>query len=221
MEQIQNTKTEPTKGGMMYESLKNLLEPMGWKVEVGKREELESTTPGAPIQCVDGRIDPKVKRINFEGPKIQGGALGIAALIAREEGAKKITKDHLEEGCRRTVKAGYTPGIHDISKDPHCGRMLKSEEVGDAPWEDDFETAAATVASYGGPNVHLDGSHAEQFVGVNFVDDTTRVPNPEQQSFQLDAWFAEKVGIDVRLVLTDAVKTVEALNGPKTVRIWE
>lgn len=215
-------KSEPNQGGKMYESLKNLLEPMGWKVEVGKREELVTTTPGAPIQCVDGRKDLDAPNLYFEGPKIQGGALGVAALIAREEAAEKVTTKHIEEACRRVVKAGYTPGIHDVSREHlHCGRMLKSEEVGDAPWEDDFDSAAEIVGSYGGPNTELDGSHAESYVGVNFVKNTTRVPNPDMQSFQLDAWFADEVGIDVRLVLTDAVKTVEALNGPKAARIWE
>jgi|GEM_PF-1262214 len=213
--------TDIDQGGKMYQKLKEMLEPSGWKVEKGKREELVPTKPGAPTQCVDGRIDPEVPRDYFEGPKIQGGALGVAALIAREEKAERITSVHVEEAGRRIIKTGYTPGIHDISKDPHCGRIKTSEEVGDPEWEIGFEEAAEIVGSYGGPHTHLAGSHGESYVGVNFVEDTTRVPNPEQQSFQVDAWFAEKIDLGQDLVLTDAVKTVEALNGPRVIRVWE
>lgn len=214
---------ENKKGEMsMYEMLSEVLGARGWQVERGEREELISTEPGSPVQCVDGRKDMNVPESYFYGPKIQGATAGVAAMIARMEGADQITDIHIEEACSRIENAGYKPGLHDVSEEHlHCGRVAKSAQLGDPEWGIGLNEVANIVGRHGGPNTQLGGHHQETFVGINFVPDTTRVPNPDQQSFQLDAWFAQALGLNLELVLNDAALTVEALNGPKIARIWE
>jgi hypothetical protein len=171
--------------------------------------------------CVDGRIDSS-KQDEFGGPKIQGGALGVAAMLARMENASSITAQHVEEACNRIKKAGYNSGVHDVSdRDLHCGRMVVSEQVGDLPWGITFDDSAKIITDHSGAHTHLDGQHGESIVNVNFVEGTTRIPDPDNQKFQLDAWFAQQIGLDLDLVLGDAVKTVELLDGPKIARIFE
>lgn len=211
-----------------FEDISRILVVRGWVVESGnerEREQLVGIKRGSPVLCVDGRpAKGRVVGNTFLGPKIQGGVAGIAALVAGEQFAQFVSDEHVSWASALVKRSGFLPGLHDMSDNQlHCGRIDRGikGELSDPVWQVRPSEVAKIVIAKGGVNVSLNGSHQERAVWINFIQDTTRVPNSGDQVFQLDAWYASWVGLNLMRFLTDAVQTVEAISGVRRAVVWE
>lgn len=160
----------------------------------------------------------------FFGSKIQGGAAGVAVLIARQEGANRVTADHVERACKLIKQTGFSAGVHDMrDRDLHCGRVDRGMkgELSDPAWQVTPGEIAKMVIDQGGKHVALSDTHQERSVWINFIENTTRVPNDRDQVFQLDAWYVNWIGLNLMGVLMDAVQTVEAISNVRQAVVWE
>lgn len=208
----------------------NDLLAQGWEVRAGDNGELKDVKPGGAVHCVDGRGYSDAAQPNIMlGPKIQGGALGVVAL------AGDITSGNAE-GIKKAVEkiqaAGYIASVHGDT-DPHhkhpghpaegCGFAAKwyagaltSPQLKKLELSPDV--ARAEVEKWGGKFIILPGEHDEEVVRLNFVEGRTF--EPDGTAFNLDVWFAAKMGIDAEKLMRNAAQTVFILVGLKPIEIF-
>lgn len=206
----------------MVEVLREAL-PHWDEVREGDRGLLVETIQDGWTACVDGREAYDTSDQKTRGPKVQGGTLGVAMLIAYREGTP-INEDVFREACQLTVESGFLPGVHDMSHgECHCGHcnLFMKGYFGEGAPTLELEPAkmAGIVKDFGGGEIELMGEHEERVVRVNFVKDTTLVP--DTTAFGLDAWWIEELGLDVNFLLQNAASTVEGLNGPLVLEVIE
>jgi hypothetical protein len=192
-----------------------LLKQRGWEIRGGNREGLVKVEAQGLVHCVDGRKGDKEDKMR--GPKLQGGVLGVMAL-----GVKRGDKQGLREAVRVVKEKGYVPGIHGDQDHggEGCGfgKLWSQGQLEDLPkLELTPEEMREVVEEMGGAYVELSGGHEEKLVRANLVKGMTLVP--EGDSFGLDVWAAEELGIDSFELVKNAVETVEKLNGPKIIEI--
>ena len=85
--------------------------------------------------------------------------------------------------------------------------------------EFDADQGAEAVKSMGGIIEMLHGSHQEQVVWINLVENMTMEPDGNDQRFVVDGWVAGKFGLDIPKFLLACAATVEMLGGPKKAKI--
>lgn len=198
--------------GFMFEGLQQV----GWEVKEGKIDKLVMVESRGLGPCVDGR-KPKDLAIQLRGPKIQGGVLGVMAL-----GVGRGDESAVREAVKIIKAAGFTPAIHGDGQhhESGCGfgRLWREGKFKNFPkLEISLERVREIVEAEGGEYVELTGDHEEQQVRANFVENMTL--EPDGSSFILDAWSAEKFGIDQKRLLENAVETVTLLNGKKVLEV--
>ena len=101
-------------------------EKQGWTVqEVSGGRGLVSVSSGGALLCGDGRgAVGRIDRAFLRGPKVFGGVLGLAALLAMEAGHESVTYGWLAAAMNLTAQLGFVPGMHDIEDhDVHCGQQ--------------------------------------------------------------------------------------------------
>lgn len=148
----------------------------------------------------------------------------MALLRAKKEGKEELSKEDFVKACKIISDSGFTPGVHDLGHNPvhcgHCKLLMADYFSGEMPelvvTPDEM---IEEIGKVGGVHIYLDGEHAETKVIVNFVPNTTY--EPSRHSFILDAWYGEKVGVELGDLLVNAVKTVEGLNGPRVIEVVE
>ncbi|WP_423226810.1 cadmium-containing carbonic anhydrase [Candidatus Amarolinea aalborgensis] len=201
-----------------------------WVIRAGDNDELKDVKPGGAVHCVDGRQYTDASQPNIMlGPKIQGGVLGVVAL------AGDITSGNVE-GIKKAVKkiqaAGYIASVHGDEHSAHAGHaangcgfaakwyasaltspLLKKMEL-----SPDEARAIVTNKDVGGTYIELKGDHVEKRVRLNFVAGKTF--EPDGTAFNLDVWFAAKMGIDAETLMRNAAQTVFILVGLKPIEIF-
>ncbi len=200
------------------QDLVNDLKQKGWQVTEVSREDVKLvpvSSKGA-VHCVDGRLGDKTEEV-MKGPKIQGGVLGVMAI-----GLKRGDEAAVTEAIEKIKQAGYVASSHgdDHNDELGCGfgkLWSKGELTGLPKLEVDLPKVKQMVEEAQGEYVKLTGAHEEKVVRVNLVEGMTLIP--DESGFILDAWVAEKLGINVMDLLKNAVETVEKLNGPKVIEI--
>lgn len=199
-------KTEMTTGEVARE-----FERFGWNVSVNPGYGLVEVSRGGALLCGDGRSSTSDLSYFF-GPKLFGGVLGLAALLAMEEGQSEFGIPTLSAAMNY---GHYVPGLHDVrDEEVHCGQQIIAMQGGVYP------TQAFTpqegrdyVLRYGGVQVSLSDNHAETIFGVNMIERTTRLPSALDQQFHNDFWFISgriRAGIAVEA----ATRTIERLGSP-------
>jgi len=211
---------EDMNGKTTLEQLVENLRANGWEIKLGDKNKLVSVEQGSAVHCVDGRKGDKPDLMR--GPKIQGGVLGVAALMFKDR--KSVGEEELRAAVTKIKELGFLPGVHgdDHNNELGCGfgKLWRQGELSGLPRLDvNLEQARKVVEEQGGVYVELVGEHEEQVVRVNLMAGKTLVP--EEDGFKLDAWFAEKAGIDTIALLENAVETVEKLGGPKVIEIFK
>lgn len=196
----------------------------GWEVRAGDKHALKDVKADGAIHCVDGReyIDEAQPNI-MRGPKVQGGVLGVAALLIKSGSAEGI-----KNAVQKVQAAGYIAAVHGDEHNSHadhghpaqpangCGfalkwyagalATLKSTKLEISP-----EAAKKIVMDSGGQFVILPGDHTEKIVRLNFVEDKTY--EPDGTAFNLDVWFADTIGMDAEALMRNAADTVLTLLG--------
>lgn len=192
-----------------------VLEGRGWQASIVKATNFTKLVPVTPkglMKCVDGRPSDHPA---MDGPKSLGGVYAIAT----NRGVTDI--DGLKQIVEEVKKSGHVPSVHgDDHAHPApmgCG-FFKLWSLGKLdgipPPKFDSEQGQAAVLEAGGVYEQLSGSHEEKIVYINFVPNTTIVPNGNDQAFVVDAWLAGKFNLDVPKYLIAAASTVEQLKGP-------
>lgn len=194
-------------------SLTDELKNRGWEVKEGSRDGLVPVEVNGLGPCVDGRKANKKLR----GPKIQGGVLGVMAL-----GVGRGDETAVREAVKIIKEAGFKPAVHgdEHHHEEGCGfgRLWSEGKLNNFPkLEVSLERVKEIVLEEGGEYVELIGGHEEKQVKVNMVEGMTL--EPDGNSFILDAWVAQKLGINKDKLLENAVEVVEKLNGPKVVEL--
>ena len=213
---------------LTFPRMYNALLAQGWKVSAGDRSALKDVqatvggTPVAAVHCVDGRkyADPTYPML-MRGPKVQGGVLGIAALAGD---IKSGSKEGIQNAVKKIQAAGYIASVHGDEHNEHLGHpaadgcgfankwyagaltTLKLTKLELSP-----DDAKAEVEKSGGKFIKLPGEHEEEIVRLNFVEGKTF--EPDGTAFNLDVWFAAKMGIDPETLMRNAADTVLTLKG--------
>ncbi len=212
-----------------YPSFWKALQENGFNVKEAVGVKLAPVDPEGPMYCGDGRKvgegakAEKAKR----APKIFGGTLGIATLIAHKSGRVEITQNDVLEAKKIIEKAGYTAGIHDLSGHDswdkvHCGfaGLIGKGELGFG-FADEV-TIDWVVNTLGEDNqVMLKGEHGEVKTIVN-LGRSDRTIEPDGSSFGLDPWVLRKMRFenqDIDWLLELSVGTVVKLGGPREIEI--
>ena len=197
------------------------LAAQGWQVGPGDRNALKDVQAGGAVHCVDGRkgaagTDAKL----MLGPKVQGATLGVVALAGD---IKSGNTEGLQKAVKRIQAAGYIASVHGDTHNAHDGHAadgcgfakkwyagaLKSLQLKKLELSPD--AARAVVEKSGGKFITLDGEHEEKSVRLNFVEGKTF--EPDGTAFNLDVWFAAKMGIDPETLMRNAADTVFTLVG--------
>lgn len=212
-----------------YSNFWKALQENGFNVKEAIGVELVSVDHEGPMYCGDGRKvgegakAEKAKR----APKIFGGTLGIATLIAHKSGRVEITQNDVLEAKKVIEEAGYTAGIHDLSGHDswdkvHCGfaGLIGKGELGFGFAD---EVTIDWVVNILGENnqVMLDGEHREVKTIVN-LGRSDQTIEPDGSSFGLDPWVLRKMGFEsqgIDWLLKLSVDTVVKLDGPREVEI--
>ena len=215
----------------------------GWPVVPGDADDMKALVSVDPVNgavhCVDGRsvisadgVDQAALQGLMLGPKVQGGALGVAALMlknGREWGMRKAVQfinlagykasahgdtGHGQSGCG-FGKLWEQGNLETLGRWPEAGSRL---EIG-------VVKATGEVQKAGGKYITLEGEHKEEFVRLNFVADKTFVPVPadkfvpDKRAYNLDVWFPVRLaqeadydnGIDPEALMSNAAETVRKL----------
>jgi len=195
---------------------KTYAESRGWRVERRDSGLLVPVSGLKIANCVDGRPDEDGLLTSNPGPKIQGGAYGVAAVVLRDGSA---------EGLRTTVSRiqsiGFTAGVHSGHHGIlDCG-FFRLWSEGKLPGLPELqvapEEAARIVQEAGALLLPLVGDHVEKVVRINTIPGHTM--NPDGTAFNLDLWLAELFDTDPTSILENAMNTVEGLNGPRIAEV--
>ena len=194
----------------------------GWEVKEGDPSLLVRVVRGGLVHCVDGRkvdqflVPQKIVR----GPKIQGGAEGVALLLAKAQGVSEVDESWFRKACQVIKNSGFVPGVHDFDH-LHCGHFNLASQ-GKFEGMPRFTITAGDmsriVGEFGWSQVHLAGQHEEYVMRVNWDPNMTLIPNKE--AFNLDAWYANVIGINQETLLDNAAKTVMGLSSVRTVEVF-
>jgi len=203
----------------------------GFEIEVvGSDRQLAGVDRRDAMDCGDDRLakgrGESLRKTERRAPKIFGGTLGIATLLAYREGRTEITQDDILKAKQLIEEAGYVAGVHDLSgydgwEEVHCGyaMLLGQGRLGFRFAENvtiDWVTSVVGKKN----QVKLVGEHEAVRTVVNFKKDKTIKPNGS--SFGLDPWVLEKMGFndnEVDWLLALSVKVLNGLNGPEKVVI--
>ena len=211
----------------MENKVKELKQVLGdeWQVKEGEASLLVETVKKGVVHCVDGRLmkgrNRRCHKAN-RGPKIQGGALGIAYLVAKSKGSKVVDEVVFREACQLIVDSGFVPGVHDMSGEHvHCGhcKLAMKGYFADLDLQIKPQRMVEVVKEFGGREILLEGGHEERVVRLNYREGTTL--EPKGDAFGLDVWYVEKLDLSVEALLDNAIKTVAGLNGPRVIEIIE
>jgi len=217
-----------------FPDVHNYLIGKGWVVKAGDGSALvDVDSVNGAVHCVDGRLPKSVDgpvpgndqaaalQGLMRGPKVQGGALGIAALMLRNG-----RQWGMQKAVQMIKQADYIASVHGDEHDGRrgCGFARFWEEaaletLGRWPaagsrLEIGREAAVSEVQKAGGKFITLQGEHHETFVRLNFVADKTFVP--DEKAYNLDVWFPVRLGqeadyingIDPEALMSNAVDTV-------------
>lgn len=184
------------------------------------RDKLVPVEPGGLGPCGDGRKAKDGRKLR--GPKILGGELGKAALGLGKGEVDTVEESDIRLVCRRTIAAGFTPSVHGDKEhgEEGCGfgRLWKQGKLSGLPKLNvSLARVKEIVLEEGGEYVELIGSHEEQFVAVNYVENMTL--EPDGSYFIVDAWAAELFGIDRERMLANAAEVVKKLPGPDRIEV--
>ncbi|KAL7536571.1 hypothetical protein ACHAXR_011605 [Thalassiosira sp. AJA248-18] len=201
------------------EDIVKVLQDRGWEAEIVKAASMPDIKPINPkgiLKCVDGRGSDNTA---MQGPKMPGGIYAIA----HNRGTTSI--DGLKAITKEVINAGHVPSVHgDTGGMLGCGffRLWVTGEFDDMGYprpEYDADQGKHAVEEAGGTIEMHHGSHTEQIVLINLVENKTFEPDENDQRFIVDGWAAGKFGLDVPKFLVGAAATVEMLNGPKKAKI--
>ncbi len=186
-------------------------ERFGWRVNVVETGGLVRVSRGGALLCGDGRASSS-DRGYFFGPKIFGGVLGLAALIAMSEGKREFGIPTLAAAMNF---GDHVPGMHDIHDDHvHCGQQIVAMQGGVYPKQNFTPQQGRDYAlQYGGVQVYLSDEHAETEFGVNLREGTTRLPDSLDQRFWNDFWYLRD-RVSEGVAVEASTKTIAALNSP-------
>lgn len=209
---------------MIYETL---FQNYGLNVIVDKtRSGLSRVVAGGFNHCGDGRGIVGIFNSKQElGPKVFGATIGLADIMAADEGDDLTRLHHLEKAIYRVSGSGYKPSYHNIDKhEIHCGQQAKMDSVGIKgipPQEFTPLEAARLIDERGGSQIKVHGDHKETELWINLVHATTRVPDARKQRFCVDVWFLERLGISAETIVSSIVETASLLSNVNTVRIMD
>ncbi|NVB40269.1 hypothetical protein G6O69_20675 [Pseudenhygromyxa sp. WMMC2535] len=219
---------------MTPQEIVQALEGRGWAATIVSRSDVDDildVDSEGLMKCVDGRPSSHAA---MNGPKTLGGVYAIASM----RGARDL--EGLTQATRDVAAAGHVPSVHgdDHAQPPAMGcgyfKLWKTGKLADLapeggsseglppglePPRYSAEEGSEAVRAAGGEYETLTGAHEEQEVIINLVDSTTFAPNADSQRFVVDAWVAEKFGVDPARYLTAAAKTVELLCEVRKARI--
>ncbi len=200
-----------------------LVEAKGWV------DKLVDASRKGPMYCGDGRVvESGVKAEEAsKSPKIFGGTLGIAVLLAYQDGRTEITKADVLEAKKMIEDAGYVAGVHDLSGHDdwgkvHCGfaGLIGRGELGEFRFADEV-TIEWVVETMGKENqVKLKGEHQESKLIIN-LGHSGKTLEPNGSSFVLDPWVLREMGFEneqIDWLLRLSLEVVTALDKSENVK---
>lgn len=186
----------------------------GWDVDVKNSSGLIKTSSGGVLLCGDGREPSDGSRAFVRGPKVFGGILGFAALLAMST-RSKLDIPTLALAVNLTQQIGFPPGMHDIDDhEVHCGQQNVAMKGGVYPKQLFTPQEGRDYVGQSGVNLHLYDTHKETVFGVNTIPFTTREPYALDQQFHVDYWFLSMAKLSEGLAVETGTKTIKALNSP-------
>lgn len=190
----------------------------GWPVtEIPSGETtLVVVTPGAALECGDGRFDQLVRR-KAHGIRVFGGINAIMAILTGGD------EDGLKRATYLISKYDATPGTHSADEGG-CGYadLWIAGELESAiyPYElqDRMERGGERIGhnlqtsmkDLGGKHFRLNGNHKEEGLRVNPFRGLTEIAN-DGLRFRVDDWFMADLGVPDRVRWFKIAETVEKL----------
>lgn len=193
-------------------------ETRGWPVNTIQRQELRlvRVTPGAPVECGDGRFDQLEDR-KTHGVRILGGINVVMAMLT---GGDEVG---LQRAAELLIKNGATPGTHSAEVGG-CGYadlwMANRLESARYPYQLHGvlnkegrrwgECLEDIMGDFGGRHYRLNGNHKEEGVRLNPFKGYTEVAK-DGSRFRMDDWFMVGLGITDWLRWFKIAEVVEKL----------
>lgn len=199
----------------------------GWTVEELSRNKalLEPVPIGSFVGCGDGREvthkDPEILKRYMLGPKIFGAISGVSMLVS--DG----TRNGISTACDKIKSLGFFPASHgdnhhDLNGCGQNGVWEKGKYPNLPPMQVTREEIKEIVSESQGAYVNHQDDHAEKYLDINLVPNTTQ--EPDGQKFHEDLWFIKMLVDDNPDKMKKAMElmalTIENLSDSvRTVRI--
>lgn len=177
---------------------------------------LVRVTPGAALECGDGRFDHLENR-QGHGVRILGGVNAVMAMLT---GGDRLG---LERATELLLEHGVTPGTHSAEgPEGNCGFVelwkagrLRSARhpyrLGEEIERGGFrigEWLKNTMAGLGGEHYRLNGNHLEEGVRINPFLRYTELAT-DGLRFRIDDWFMESLGFPDEERWSKIAETIE------------
>lgn len=174
---------------------------------------LVPTTPGAALECGDGRFDLYPHR-EMHGPRVFGQVNALQAMLTRgDHDGLKLARELLKE-------LGYTPGTHT-----NCGYYDRwvAGEFKHVIFHPDIKLHDVIIGTWlkrvmklmGGKHFRIDGYHQEEATRLNPFIHTTE-DAVDGKRFRVDDWLLALIGIPGWRRWLQIAETVEKLRPEAT-----
>ncbi len=196
----------------------------------GLVDKLVDASRKGPMYCGDGRVVESGDKAEEapKSPKIFGGTLGIAVLLAHQDGRIEITRADVLKAKKMIEDAGYVAGIHDLSgydddwRKVHCGfaGLIGRGELGEFRFADEVTIEWVVETMEAKNQVKLKGEHREERLIIN-LGHSGKTLEPDGSSFVLDPWVLREMGFkneQIDWLLGLSLDVVTALDKTKNVK---
>lgn len=206
--------SKDTYTGFNPDKIGYFFEARGWPIIILPESETKFTpiTPGAALECGDGRFDQLVRR-KARGARIFGGVNAIMALLTGGD----------EVGLHRAVnllnRFNVRPGTHSADHGG-CGyaELWMAGELDSAiyPYEmheqlkGGGESLKSLMKEHDGKHFRLNGNHREEGVRLNAFRGLTEDAS-DGLRFRVDDWFMADLGLPDHVRAFKIAETVEKL----------
>lgn len=211
--------TKKTYIGFNPDKIRSYFEGRNWSVETLHQDEVKlvPVTPGAALECGDGRFDQLDDR-KANGVRIFGGVNAIMALLTGGD----------EVGLQRAVdlieRFDAKPGTHSADHGG-CGYadLWIAGELDSAKYryemqerlKDGGTSLRSLMKEHDGKHFRLNGNHKEEGVRLNPFNLLTEDAN-DGLRFRIDDWFMAGLGIPDDVRFFKIAETVEKLKPDAT-----